>query len=198
MSTDAIERLNSQGMREEFAPLKIVDDCREALYAMPGGKEGIVVGSGSNTESWRARGWQTLDIAPGSNADIIHDANWMADILPPESQDYIYAEAIRMDPNGIEGASPARLLNQFNRVLKPGGKLIIETAHFEGIPISTLPDREQYIKLLQDNGFHGIAELGPISYLNPERTKYQQSVVYYGEKKRSGFKISTGEIVHPE
>jgi hypothetical protein len=197
MATDTIKRLNSQGMREKFRPLGIVDECREALSKVPRGKEGIVVGSGSNTESWKARGWKTLDLNPESHADMVLNANWMADAIPPESQDFVYAEAITMDPKGVRGASPARLLDQFNKVLKPGGKLIIQTAHFEGVPETTLPNRVQYTKLLQAHGFHGIAELGPIEHLNREEPAYTQQVTYYGEKRRAGFKTSTGEVVQP-
>lgn len=196
MASDTIERLNSQGMREKFEPLRIVDECREALYDMPEGKEGIVVGSGPNTELWRAKGWKTLDLDPESNADMILNANEMAGTVAPESQDFVYAEAITMDSKGVKGASPARLLNQFNKVLKPGGKLIIQTAHFEGVKTS-LPNREGYIKLLQAHGFYGIAELGTIHYLDETGSKYEQRVVYYGEKKRAGFETTPNQIIYP-
>jgi SAM-dependent methyltransferase len=184
-------------LRNKFEPLRIVDESREALFSMPEGKQGTVVGSGINTEQWKAKGWKTLDIDPKHRADMIHDANTMTEILPPESQDFIYAELINMDPMGLKGASPARLLQQFNKVLKPDGKLIIKTAHIEGESDSTLPNRNKYIELLKKHGFTGVAELGPIEHYGPEGEIEAQSVIYYGEKKRAGFQKDSGEVIYP-
>lgn len=187
ISSGAISRLNLQGRREEFVPLSIVDECRGALAKMPEGKTGIVIGSGPKTDFWRSRGWRTLDINPETGADIIHDANRASEIVPDGSLDFVYAEAVTMDPRGLTGVSPARLLHQANKALRIGGKLIVETAHFENNPRTTLPDRNIYIKLLQSHGFHGVAELDEIKYTSEDRSKLHQKVVYYGEKMRNGF-----------
>jgi len=185
-----ISRLNSQGERKKMKQLDIIDSCREALNQMPDGKTGVVLGSGQNTEGWKQRGWKTLDIDPADNPDIVYDANHMDQVVAPESLDFIFAEAVRMDVKGREGVSPARLLQQANETLKMGGKIIIKTAHFENIK-SELPIRQEYVKLLQAHGFHGVAELGPIIWIDKEQGKYNQQVIYYGEKQQQGFRLNT-------
>jgi SAM-dependent methyltransferase len=187
LGADTIWRLNSEGMRGEYEPLTIVDECRDAMRKMPEGHKGIVLGSGDNSSEWRHRGWKTLDIDPMVHADFTADANHLENVLKPASMDYICAEAIRMDPNGIIGVSPARLLHQANMALKPGGKLIIVTANYGGYTEVTLPEKDKYARLMQRHGFQGVIEVHPRNYHQGDLEKFDQKVVYYGVKKRTGY-----------
>jgi hypothetical protein len=58
MGIQTIRRLNAKGMRSEFEPLGIVDQCKEALHKIPPGENGLVLGSGENTRQWKQRGGQ--------------------------------------------------------------------------------------------------------------------------------------------
>ncbi len=129
VSISTISELNRAGERENYPWLNTVDEMRIVLFEMPQGKAGVVLGSGSKSEEWKNRGWYTLDNDPNSGADAIYDANEIAQIIKPDSLDYLYSECITMDTLGIRGVSPARLLNQANIVLKDGGILAIKTAN---------------------------------------------------------------------
>lgn len=188
MAGDAITRLNNAGMRESYKPLDIIDDCREAMARMPRNKVGIVLGSGDNTASWAERGWVTLDIDPKVDPHFALDANYLTDEIPDSSVDYVCAEAIRIDPNGIKGVSPARLLEQANRILKPNGKLIIISANVVGYDTTTLPEVGAYARLLKGHGFQGVIEIHPRNHHQGDLERFDQRVIYYGEKKRSGYK----------
>lgn len=133
ISNEAITRLNEQGYRPLWPALELVDSAREALARMPYGKNGVVIGSGPNTQAWREKGWHTLDIDRASGADYVVDANDLETVIPANSQDFLFAEAIRMDEGGNAGVGWGRLLNQANYALKNGGELIIQTAHKEGV-----------------------------------------------------------------
>jgi hypothetical protein len=50
ISQDAVARLNSEGFRYTWEPLRTVDEAREAAMRMPEGRTGIVIGSGPNTD----------------------------------------------------------------------------------------------------------------------------------------------------
>jgi predicted SAM-dependent methyltransferase len=133
------------------------------------------------------KGWTTLDIDPNVEPDITIDANLMEEEVPRDSIDYIYAEAITMDPEGMKGVTPARLLQQCNKALKLGGMLIIETANFENYPETTIPGKQTFLTLLQNHGFHGVAELHPM-IKHGNTSERSQKVIYYGKKKRAGYK----------
>ena len=102
VSVSTISELNKAGERKNHPWLNTVDEMREALYRMPQGKTGIVLGSGQNTDAWKDRGWYTVDVDPNFGADAIHDANEIAQIVPTDSLDYLYAECITMDTLGID------------------------------------------------------------------------------------------------
>jgi len=184
-SSEAIRRCFRLGQGEYVEELKIVGECRAAMAGMPRGKRGLVLGSGFNTELWEKRGWDTLDISPRYGPHFVADANWLEG-LGLGSYDFIYAECITFDASGENGVNPARLLNQANKALKTGGKLIIETAHVEGVEKSekSVPDRRRYANLMVAHGFKTIVELGMI--WNGGEVK-EQRAVYYGEKRAEGY-----------
>lgn len=121
LPTNTIASMNAEGLREAFEPLRVVDQAREALYKMPEGKIGIVLGSGPNTGKWRSRGWVTLDVDPQYGADITGDANYLERFVPDGNLDFVYAECITFDPEAKKGVHPVRLLQQANQALRMGG-----------------------------------------------------------------------------
>lgn len=179
-ATEAIKRSMERGLRGENSSLAIVGECRAALYNMPAGEYGLVLGSGPNTSAWRNRGWATLDIDATAHADFTLDANDLERTIPANSLDYVHAECIRFDPDGADGVAPARLLNQANKTLKPGGYIIIQTAHVENSPTATVPDRYQYGDLMRDHGFETVVEVS--RYHTIPGDIHQQRVTYYGRK----------------
>lgn len=185
ISPEAIQRLNSEGMRYEWEPLRIVDEGRVAMARMPEGQVGIVIGSGDNTTKWRARGWDTLDIDPTVKADMTIDANELETAITPGSQDYLLAECVTFKPLGEKGVSPARLLQQANKGLKIGGILMVETASFENHPKITIPNRFHFPGLMVAHGFDVVIEVD--TCYHSEEDQRQQRVVYYGKKVAEGF-----------
>lgn len=149
---------------------------------MPEGSYGIVLGSGPNTQAWRNRGWATLDLDSAAHADYTADANHLESAVPQNSWDYVCAENIKFDPKGVEGVGPARLLAQANSVLKPGGMLIIQAAHKENFPDSTLPDRNRYVALMREHGFETVVEVTNYHNLPGRGDMSEQKVTYYGKK----------------
>lgn len=184
MAEDTIRRLNSEGFRERFEPLKIVDEAREVLERMPEGKSGIVLGSGPNTKSWKTKGWKTLDIDPSSNADFIVDANQLETLVTPASQDFLMTEFITFDPKGENGVGRGRLLQQANKALKEGATLVVRTAHQEGMA-TYLPDRRDFVHQMTDYGFQTVVELHQI--IDSGGNIKEQEVVYYGKKVAEGY-----------
>lgn len=83
IDTQAVKRLNKEGWREHWEPLKIIDEAREATYHLPDDKIGIVLGSGENTPEWKQKGWKTLDIDSSIGADFTVDANYLETVNPP-------------------------------------------------------------------------------------------------------------------
>lgn len=161
--------------------LKIVIDAKKALLHMPEWKTGIVLGSGSNTESWKKTGWKTLDIKHESKADYIADANRMEKAVAPASQDFLYAEFISFDPTGKKGVIAKKLIEQSSKALKIGGILIISTGHHEGYPWpDPLPKKTEFAKLMFKNGFQTVLEACKVEIW--AETIRQQSVIYYGKK----------------
>lgn len=191
VSAQAISRLNAVGERDNFPWLNIVDEMRVALSNMPDGKVGVVIGSGGNTMDWKERGWRTLDIDPSSGADLIYDANWLGAIVFPNSVDYLYAECLTIDPDGVAGVSPARLLNQANRILKQGGILGVKTVSMENPDEgTTIPHRQKFGKAFANHGFNVVVQLHEYfphpSTPNPDGFA-EQRVVYYGRKVAEGY-----------
>lgn len=90
------------------------------------GESMLVVGSGSNSISWRKSGAQTLDIDPTSRADFIGDANKLADVLQGKKFDIIVTEALTQ---GDTGVNMKAFLIQAYKALNVGGKIIIFSAH---------------------------------------------------------------------
>lgn len=190
MGADAITRLNTEGLRKSFEPLKIVDEAREALSVMPQGKMGLVLGSGSNTSEWRSRGWYTLDLDPESRADITGDANDLEVHVPTGILDFVYAECINFDPKAEQGVHSTRLLQQVNKALRNGGELIIRTAHGINVPGRvTVPDKETFAGRMVKHGFRTVVESHKFqSFPHPDGGEFsQQEVVYYGQKVADGY-----------
>lgn len=188
-SDDAIARvLRHTPVQERAAWLRTILEGRTALRKMPEGKSGIVLGSGGNTPAWKERGWRTLDIDPATQADIVINAEKLSTVVMPASEDFIYAEAIRFDPVGLNGVGWGNLLSESNRVLKKGGILVIRTAHKENKPTSTLPNRKDYVKWMARHGFNTVVELRPIRTVpKPEGGEMkEQVVIYYGQKVADG------------
>jgi len=152
---DAIARFNREGLRgvAGYEFLESVGSVREALNRMPQRKRGIVLGSGQNSEDWRRRGWNALDINPTAGADFTVDVNNMSEVVPAGSQDFLYAEHLRFHPGGNERAGWGRLPQQANLALKEGGLLTVRTANIEGESDATVPPREYFTNTLAEHGF---------------------------------------------
>jgi curved DNA-binding protein CbpA/SAM-dependent methyltransferase len=180
-SVDLNEK-NSKGEKENVSPEMI---AKEALNKMPVDKQGIVLGVGGNTENWKEKGWKTLDIDPTTGADFVIDTNYLEKVVPPASQDFLYSEYIKFDPQGWEGAAPARLLQEANKVLKMNGEFVIKSAIFENVPNVTTPEKETFLKLLKDHGFEVVTEVGePHKY---GENKSEQEITYYAKKTGEGY-----------
>ncbi len=190
LGTDVIGKMNAEGLRQSFQPLEVVGSAREALGRMPEGKSGIVLGAGPNTTEWRSRGWVTLDVDPQYGADITGDANYLERFVPDGSLDFVYAECITFDPKAERGVHPVRLLQQANRALRMGGKLIIQTANAYNAPTgSTLPKKEEFAEKMTNHGFKTVVESGEVHvYEDPGGGEcVEQRVVYYGQKVAEGY-----------
>lgn len=185
LQNDVIRKWNSEDSRQEWEPLKIVNLVNEVMIRMLPGKKGVVLGSGKNTEKWRGKGWNTLDIDPEVKPDWVMDANLMEKVIFPKSQDFVYAEDITFATKGGQiGVIRGRLLNQVNRVLKEGGILIIRTVDSR-TPTSSLPKQEEMGRILMEHGFNAVIELRD---KKPIGTKmWQQEVIYYGKKVAEGY-----------
>lgn len=191
VSKYAIDRL-----RETWEPVKTIDDAHNALERMPLGKKGVVVGAGPKSSEWKAKGWDTLDLDPKypdltyvANANhMVKDSEDSPNPLDKESQDYIYAENLRFDPEGKKGAGRGRLLQQSNQALKTGGVLIVESANIKGHPLSTLPEREWYAQEMANHGFNTVVVL---DFIREDETPFgavhAQKVYYIGEKVANGY-----------
>ena len=189
LGSDEIRRLNREGLRASFEPLQIRDEAVEASTKMPEGKIGLVLGSGPNTGEWRGRGWATLDIDPVYGSDFVEDANYLDRKIPPNSCDYVFAECIKFDPLGHAGVAPARLLEQANRVLKPGGLVIISSATKYNKPGNTLPRREVFAPKMLEHGFRAVVENHELRTFDMpgQGEVVEQAVVYYGQKVAEGY-----------
>lgn len=170
--------------KENISP---VVEAKLALDKMPEGKQGIVLGVGDNTKLWASKGWKTLDIDPATGADMITDVNYLENVAKAHSQDFLFAEAIKFDPHGKDGAAHARLLQQANKALKMDGSFIIKTASFENYndPSITVPEKNSFLELLTKHGFETVVEAG-----EPHRrdgNKMVQEITYYAKKTGEGF-----------
>jgi predicted SAM-dependent methyltransferase len=171
------EALFSRGEKEHSEFLRVIGNSNEF---------GVVVGSGQNTQRWGERGWLTLDISPEHNPSYVCDAHHLESQIPPESLDYVFAENIAFDTTSEKGVTPGRLLQQANVVLKPGGKLIIESAYFYPGTKNQLPDRNKFINQMTEHGFFTVVETKEITG-GYKGKGIAQKVIYYGEKKAPGF-----------
>lgn len=190
LSTDVIQKMNAEGLRQSFQPLEVVGSAREALSRMPEGKSGVVLGAGPNTSEWRSKGWVTLDVDPQYGADITGDANYLERFVPDGSLDFVYAECITFDPEAEKGVHPVRLLQQANQALRMGGELIIQTANAYNAPAkSTLPRKEEFAEKMIDLGFRTVVESGEVHvFEHPGGGEcVEQRAVYYGEKVADGY-----------
>ncbi len=183
ISNSAVERLTNQGKLVENVNFRVIHECKKVLEKMPEDKKGLILGSGGNTEKWRERGWVTLDIDETCQPDIVGDANYLDD-LDLSDFDYICAECIRFDRQGKLGVSRGRLLDQANKSMPEGGKLIIMTSHAEGKD-TEVPDRRWFANLMCRHGFKTVVELFPLQ--TDRKGVKRQKVVYYGEKIRGGY-----------
>lgn len=142
--------------------MALMDDCTFAMSQMPPGLTGIVVGAGQNAEDWHEFGWQTIDLLESCNPTYTADANDLAEILDGEKMDYIYAEFVSMHTTaGFEGiykGEPAvgyeNILVQAKQVLRPGGKLIIQTGHYWGsLQFDGKLECDKYAQMMQKHHF---------------------------------------------
>lgn len=186
-SLDAVGKLAEFDTNAENPYVQTVVECSEALERMPSGKVGIVLGSGPNTALWKSKKWFTLDIEEDCSANFTADANNLEAAVGQMKGhfDFIYAEAIRFDPNSKKGVSRGRLLDQSSKILPIGGTLIIKTANIES-NFGTLPKRESYAQLATRHGFRVTVVVEPY-HVNPLTGTKSQQVWYYCEKIAEGF-----------
>jgi curved DNA-binding protein CbpA len=176
----------------------ILESGREALEKMPDEKTGIVLGAGDNAKFWSERGWKTLDINPEAGADITMDVNDLSDAIPPHSQDFLFSERMKFDPDGRDGAGPARLLQQANNSLKDKGELIIKTVDFldKSDPGLTIPKSAEFMKRLKEHGFEVEVERGKMELEGVNNNERVQPITYYARKVSEGYRpIWSGERV---
>jgi len=79
-----------------------------------------------------------VDINPNSSADIVHDLDMAPYPFPDNHADLIYAKQILEHLN-----NPKILIQEAYRILKPGGKLIIEVPHFSNSYAYGDPDHKR-------------------------------------------------------
>jgi curved DNA-binding protein CbpA len=193
LTIDPEDKKKLQGLDKEADTAKTELVVGLALNKMPVGKQGVVIGAGGNTENWKERGWKTLDIDPTTGADFIIDANYLEKIASPASQDFLYSEYVKFDPEGWNGVASARILQQANKILKMNGEFVIKSAIFENVPNITTPEKETFLKLLKDHGFEVVTEMGePHKY---DENKSEQEITYYAKKTGEGYDPSRSEIV---
>jgi hypothetical protein len=93
---------------------------------------------------------------------------------------------------GKEGMTPARLLQQANRVLCGGRSLVIESASFENTSEATVPNRAHFAELMTQHGFDTVVEVSQYHHFGED--KKEQKVVYYGRKTAEGFDASRSQV----
>jgi predicted SAM-dependent methyltransferase len=80
-----------------------------------------------------------VDIDPDSHADILHDLSRLPYPFPENHADLVYAKHI------IEHLSdPVLFLKEVHRILKPGGRVLIETPHFSNYVAYAEPQHKHY------------------------------------------------------
>jgi len=157
----------------------------------------LVVGSGPNTERWRALGCASLDIDPTANPDIVADANHLGESIHPASQEVIVSECLTLDPSGIRGVNLETFLPQAYTSLVRGGKLFFVSASSitePPRPTRTVLAPNAFKLLMKNVGFRNIASWsGPILLgMRNERAQgdkvitdgfiMQSAVIYHGQK----------------
>lgn len=73
----------------------------------------------------KTKGAIGVDINPDSQADVIHDLETTPYPFPDNHADLIFAKQILEHLN-----NPKTLIQEAYRILKPGGKLVVEVPHF--------------------------------------------------------------------
>lgn len=126
-------------------------DVQEAMESLPVGKTGLVLGSGGKTDSWRKRGWWTLDIVGKHRADFVGDARFAAERY--SDLDYLVAEGLvikdrpkwyqieKSISEGLNfffpaatGISAVELANVAHACLRPGGVFVFLGGEVRGYP----------------------------------------------------------------
>jgi hypothetical protein len=105
--------------------------------------------------------------------------------MMPRTQDFVMAECLTFDEKGKDGVTPARLLDQANKVLKVGGILVIETANTENSPTAQTPNRVDFADLMTSHGFETVVEVD--TYAAVGNDVKQQWVRYFGKKAVEGY-----------
>lgn len=185
INEDTCNNLLRLGAADVDPKYRTIQDAIDATNQIPGGKSGIVLGSGPHTDEWREKGWQTLDIDARFNPDLKGDAQTLDELTPPGTNDYVLAEHIRFDPKGVDGVARGALLKQMNLALKDGGVAIVETASIiNGGKGQTTPDQPWFLRLMQAHGFDVISVCGkPTKYFDPDGQEVvQRKITYYGRK----------------
>lgn len=198
LAASAVENLRSTS--PEWPPLMRVTQVYETLSYMPEGKSGIVLGSGPNTSAWKDIGWKTLDVDHTVSPDYIADANYLEQYIERGSVDFIFAENIRMDPSGSEGVIPENMIKGASEVLKMGGVFTVYTADFsdtirvdskeDGFGEVTIPDYNEFARVLRQHGFDVTVLLEPMEYVDEEAIKnkdWSQRVWYISTKIAEGY-----------
>lgn len=124
-----------------------------------------------------------VDIDPTSEADVIHNLNTYPYPFEENSVDQIYAKHI------IEHLeNPRKFIHELHRILKPGGKVFIETPHFscrvaysepehklfysyfmfeelkKGLEMKILRHEITFHKIFRFSGIHSLANKFPDTY----------------------------------
>lgn len=157
--------------------------CDIAMQKMPDNINGIVIASGMATEKWKSRGWRTLDIINDFDPDIVCDVRNMDQHIQPNTEDFIFVEGLPWGKNGVD---PEILFEQVVRVLKPGGKLIIENSMDEP-GYNNLPSESEIANLLRENKLSfEYLKSAPVRVLNQDNqvTEVYRSVNIFAEKPK--------------
>lgn len=188
---------------------EIIEIAEKAKEKMPNDKRGIVLGAGNNTQIWRDKGWETLDIDATCNPDHVLDANNLAASFGDNMFDFVYVEYLTMHPvartpvrtidkEGVDFDEPAvghkEVLKQSHAALKPGGVLTIETADFGYIEIREknepqliVPVAEEFVELMKELGFEVVLRVDNLSDFTDLEARRDGVHVIWHARKRSDY-----------
>jgi len=181
-----ISKLDKQSLGSAANLVSIVKKSHKSLEEMPKGKSGIVIGSGGNTETWKSRGWKTLDRNPRYGADITTDANRLERRVLPKSQDFLFAEELSFDKigdnDGKYGVKPSNLLEGAREVLRTNGQLLIKTRDLKlAHETVDIPSKFEFADLMAKHGFDTVIEVGDFEYY--ANGDIAQEVLYHCRKR---------------